>query len=234
MNDKPCAEVLKRACVLKKAGGKKKKETAGIDPEDKAEEDRKKLEEGVLGYALVQLLYEDKPTETHTWGEVNLREGDPKHVGNIVNSFKTVGRQDWQNPITVTVDEDLVDLSTIVSTPVPYANVPVLRFKEEAMAHIVNFLNGFHRFKANQVLYDEQVELLQAAEERVAKHKEKLEKGASRRRSGQEAVVDAELERLKKEAEKIRKRKEHWMYWMGEVFSDGKCRQAATRRVKYC
>ena len=27
MNDKPCAEVLKRACVLKKAGGKKKKET---------------------------------------------------------------------------------------------------------------------------------------------------------------------------------------------------------------
>ena len=29
MNDKPCAEVLKRACVLKKAGGKKKKAKAG-------------------------------------------------------------------------------------------------------------------------------------------------------------------------------------------------------------
>ena len=44
----------------------------GVDPEDKAEEDRKKLEEGLLGYALVQVVYEDKPTETHAWGEVNL------------------------------------------------------------------------------------------------------------------------------------------------------------------
>ena len=195
----------------------------GVDPEDKAEEDRKKLEEGLLGYALVQVVYEDKPTETHAWGEVNLREGDPKHITNIVNSIKAAGRQDWENPMTVTVDEDMVDLSTIVPSPVPYANVPVLRFKEEAMAQIINFLNGFHHFKANRQMYDEQVELLEAAEELVAKHKEKLEKGASRRRSG-----------LKKEAEKIRKRKEHWMYWMGEVFSDGKCRQAATRRVKYC
>ena len=125
----------------------------GVDPEDKAEEDRKKLEEGLLGYALVQVVYEDKPTETHAWGEVNLREGDPKHITNIVNSIKAAGRQDWENPMTVTVDEDMVDLSTIVSSPVPYANVPVLRFKEEAMAQIINFLNGFHRFKANRQIY---------------------------------------------------------------------------------
>ena len=91
----------------------------GVDPEDKAEEDRKKLEEGLLGYALVQVVYEDKPTETHAWGEVNLREGDPKHITNIVNSIKAAGRQDWENPMTVTVDEDMVNLSTIVPSPVP-------------------------------------------------------------------------------------------------------------------
>ena len=223
MNDKPCAEVLKRACVLKKAGGKKKKETAGIDPEDKAEEDRKKLEEGLLGYALVQVVYEDKPTETHAWGEVNLREGDPKHITNIVNSIKAAGQQDWENLMTVTVDEDMVDLSTIVPSPVPYANVPVPRFKEEAMAQIINFLNGFHRFKANRQMYDEQVELLEAVEELVAKHKEKMEKkGSNKTLNAQGVLVDMELERLEKEVEKIKKRKEQWMYWMGKIFSDGK------------
>ena len=91
------------------------------------------------------------------------------------------------------------------------------------MAHIVNFLNGFHRFKANQVLYDEQVELLQAAEERVAKHKEKMEKkGSNKTLNAQGVLVDMELERLEKEVEKIKKRKEQWMYWMGKIFSDGK------------
>ena len=195
----------------------------GVDPEDKAEEDRKKLEEGLLGYALVQVVYEDKPTETHAWGEVNLREGDPKHITNIVNSIKAAGRQDWENPMTVTVDEDMVDLSTIVPSPVPYANVPVLRFKEEAMAQIINFLNGFHRFKANRQMYDEQVELLKAAEELVEKHKEKMEKkGSNKTLNAQGVLVDMELERLEKEVEKIKKRKEQWMYWMGKIFSDGK------------
>ena len=195
----------------------------GVDPEDKTEEDRKKLEEGLLGYALVQVVYEDKPTETHAWGEVNLREGDLKHITNIVNSIKAAGRQDWENLMTVTVDEDMVDLSTIVSSPVPYANVPVLRFKEEAMAQIINFLNGFHRFKANRQMYDEQVELLEAAEELVAKHKEKMEKkGSNKTLNAQGVLVDMELERLEKEVEKIKKRKEQWMYWMGKIFSDGK------------
>ena len=115
-----------------------------MDVDDMADEDREKLEAGLLGFALVQVIHEDMPQETHAWGEVNVRESDAKHVDNILESFKAVGRQDWDHPMTVTVDEEMVDMSTIVPSPVPYSAVPVLKFKAEALSRILHFLNGYH------------------------------------------------------------------------------------------
>ena len=111
-----------------------------MDVDDMADEDREKLEAGLLGFALVQVIHEDTPQETHAWGEVNVRESDSKHVDNILDSFKVVGRQDWDHPMTVTVDEEMVDMSTIVPSPVPYSAVPVLKFKAKALSRILHYL----------------------------------------------------------------------------------------------
>ena len=43
-----------------------------MDVDDMADEDREKLEAGLLGFALVQVIHEDTPQETHAWGEVNV------------------------------------------------------------------------------------------------------------------------------------------------------------------
>ena len=194
-----------------------------MDVDDMADEDREKLEAGLLGFALVRVIHEDTPQETHAWGEVNVRESDSKHVDNILESFKAVGRQDWDHPMTVTVDEEMVDMSTIVPSPVPYSAVPVLKFKAEALSRILHFLNGYHRYEANKLLYDELVELLKVEEERLAKYKAKMaKKGANKKLNKHAALADAELEKLEKDVEKLRKRKQRVMYWMGKIFSDSK------------
>ena len=43
-----------------------------MDVDDMADEDREKLEAWLLGFALVQVIHEDMPQETHAWGEVNV------------------------------------------------------------------------------------------------------------------------------------------------------------------
>ena len=201
-----------------------KAERVGQDVAEFAAHSRREQEKGFIGFAKVQVVFDEEQMDVeHRFGEVNKRPLIEKHVKQLLNNYVGQGRHDQAHPLVVMVDEDAIDKSSLCQSAIPYDRLPVLKFKANAENRVITFLNGGHRYKANEEYYVIVKKESEAAKQELSKHQKKIAAAGAQQQLDEEGhIVDPVGADLKAQDEQLQERKQETKRWLTKVFAERK------------